>query len=135
MYTHTHTLITSPIIVLDVMMRIKLLKISRAAPLSCCFSPSLECVVQIGVGDGPWDDMNEFDDSLPDRAFDNFQFVEFNAITGSHCDQSVEVQEAQFALQALMEIPDQYQATHLYTCTSCCLMLLCCLIICSVSAD
>lgn len=66
-------------------------------------------IVMIGVGDGPWDDMNEFDDSLPDRAFDNFQFVEFNAITGSHCDQSVEVQEAQFALQALMEIPDQYQ--------------------------
>ena len=97
-------------------------------------------MVQIGVGDGPWDDMNEFDDSLPDRAFDNFQFVEFNAITGSHCDQSVEVQEAQFALQALMEIPDQYQATHLYTWTSgpqefVPLMLLCCLILCSVSTD
>ena len=122
---------------LDAVMRSKELKISRIVPLSLIRALTRVCV-QIGVGDGPWDDMNEFDDSLPDRAFDNFQFVEFNAITGSHCDQSVEVQEAQFALQALMEIPDQYQATDhtkdVWTSRIVALMLLFCLILCSVPA-
>ncbi|CAF0859657.1 unnamed protein product [Adineta ricciae] len=62
-------------------------------------------IVMIGVGDGPWDVMNEFDDSLPARQFDNFQFVNYNSVIQASNDA-----DSDFALHALMEIPSQYAA-------------------------
>ncbi|KAH9646147.1 RING-type domain-containing protein [Citrus sinensis] len=32
-------------------------------------------IVLVGVGDGPWEDMQKFDDKIPAREFDNFQNV------------------------------------------------------------
>lgn len=34
-------------------------------------------IILVGVGDGPWDTMQEFDDNIPARAFDNFQVCEY----------------------------------------------------------
>uniref|UniRef100_A0A6B2LFC1 VWFA domain-containing protein n=1 Tax=Arcella intermedia TaxID=1963864 RepID=A0A6B2LFC1_9EUKA len=62
-------------------------------------------IILIGVGDGPWDRMMEFDDELPQRQFDNFQFVNFNELSTKW-----KGNEVNFAMHALMEIPDQYKA-------------------------
>lgn len=67
-------------------------------------------IVLVGVGDGPWDAMQKFDDNIPDRAFDNFQFVNFTKIMSENKDMSKK--EAAFALAALMEVPIQYKATQ-----------------------
>lgn len=69
-------------------------------------------IIVIGVGDGPWDEMEEYDDGLPQRNFDNFQFVNFNKIV-----QECKIKRKQendfytfFAICALQEIPEQYHA-------------------------
>ena len=64
-------------------------------------------IVLVGVGDGPWKIMHEYDDQLPQRRFDNFQFVEFLEKKSSLFSRD---DEEDFAVQALMEIPDQYRA-------------------------
>ncbi|KAF8024415.1 hypothetical protein BT93_F1566 [Corymbia citriodora subsp. variegata] len=66
-------------------------------------------IVLVGVGDGPWEDMKKFDDKIPTREFDNFQFVNFTATMSKSGSPSEK--ETAFALAALMEIPFQYKAT------------------------
>ena len=59
-------------------------------------------IVMVGVGDGPWEMMEDFDDNLQQsgQRFDNFQFVEFDSVT-----RKARNPQAAFALHALMEIP------------------------------
>jgi hypothetical protein len=64
-------------------------------------------IVMIGVGDGPFEAMEEFDDELPHRLFDNFQFVNYTKIAQLHAGDAAATDEA-FAVAALQEIPDQY---------------------------
>jgi len=61
-------------------------------------------IVMVGVGDGPWDQMEEFDDGLPQRDFDNFQFVQFYDILKRY-----DGSPFAFAVSALQEIPDQFK--------------------------
>lgn len=63
-------------------------------------------IIVVGVGDGPWEMMEEFDDNLPDRDFDNFQFVNFSKVTAENPDKA----DVAFAVAALQEIPEQFKA-------------------------
>jgi len=65
-------------------------------------------IVMVGVGDGPWGEMERYDDELPARVFDNFQFVRFDHL--AHQEEQNEALDARFALDAMMEIPDQFAA-------------------------
>ncbi|XP_015876081.2 E3 ubiquitin-protein ligase RGLG4 [Ziziphus jujuba] len=65
-------------------------------------------IILVGVGDGPWEDMRRFDDKIPAREVDNFQFVNFTEIMNKYTTSAEK--EAAFALAALMEIPFQYKA-------------------------
>lgn len=62
-------------------------------------------ILLVGVGDGPWEQMEDFDDNLPQRRFDNFQFVDFHTTMVRN-----DGNEVVFATQAMMEIPDQFKA-------------------------
>lgn len=61
-------------------------------------------IIAVGVGDGPWTVIEEFDHRLPKRRFDNFRFVDYHRATAKS-----KTPDVAFALQALMEIPDQYR--------------------------
>jgi len=66
-------------------------------------------IIVVGVGDGPWEQMDDFDDGLPQRKFDNFQFVEFD----KHWNREpgdVQRKDTSFAIAALQEIPEQFSA-------------------------
>lgn len=67
-------------------------------------------IICIGVGDGPWDIMNKYDDKLRRRRFDNFQFVEYSTVFGMY--PYLKYKDA-FATHALQAVPSQYKACDL----------------------
>ena len=66
-------------------------------------------IVVVGVGVGPWGQMEKFDDKIKRRQFDNFQFVDYEKCKRKafSCGMNTDVV---FALNALMEIPNQFKA-------------------------
>jgi hypothetical protein len=59
-------------------------------------------IVCIGVGDGPFDDMVNFDDNVAGRV-DIFNFVNYNKVCG---------RDDELMLQVLMEVPDHYYSAQ-----------------------
>jgi E3 ubiquitin-protein ligase RGLG len=76
----------------------------RAIVEASTFPLSIVCV---GVGDGPWEEMERFDDDIPARRFDNFQFVPL-VKTMAEARRSGVPQAEAFALAALMEVPEGF---------------------------
>jgi E3 ubiquitin-protein ligase RGLG len=67
-------------------------------------------IVMVGVGDGPWDIMERYDDDLKSRRFDNFQFVDYNTVFKQYPG---DAKHLAFACHALMEVPAQFNAAKL----------------------
>lgn len=63
-------------------------------------------IIMIGVGDGPWDIMEDFDNKLTQRVFDNFQFVDFHKTK----EANKRFPHAAVARAALSAIPEQFKA-------------------------
>lgn len=66
-------------------------------------------IIAIGVGDCDFSEMKKYDDELPKRKFDNFQFVNYNEIIKDCQTKSLPI-DSTFLVRALQEIPDQYDA-------------------------
>ena len=64
-------------------------------------------IVVVGVGDGPWEQMNEMDEGMPTRVFDNLHFVDFHSVWDSEPGSDA-MKDASFAVAALQEIPSQF---------------------------
>uniref|UniRef100_A0A915CEU5 VWFA domain-containing protein n=1 Tax=Parascaris univalens TaxID=6257 RepID=A0A915CEU5_PARUN len=83
-------------------------KATRKAIVRACQYPL--SIIVVGVGDGPWEMMRIFDESLPKRPWDNFHFVEFEEVMRKAS--SVDSGEVTFAIHSLLEIPDQYNTVR-----------------------
>ncbi len=71
---------------------------SHSTPLS---------IIAVGVGDGPWDEMERFDNDLPDRTFDNFTFVNYEQLK-----HTADGSDLAFVSTALRETPEQFKAAR-----------------------
>ena len=69
-------------------------------------------IVCIGVGDGPWETMMKFDDDIPERRFDNFNFVCLPELERRFKGLSAAQFEAEVARAALIELPDLYSSVR-----------------------
>ena len=61
-------------------------------------------IICVGVGDGPFGVMENFDDVVKKAKFDNFNFVNYFKV----CEGRVENPDIAFACAAMNEIPEQY---------------------------
>jgi hypothetical protein len=64
-------------------------------------------IIVVGLGDGPFEILEEFDDHLPSRVHDNLQFVNATELEAKLA--TVERPDLLLALHLLMEVPEQYR--------------------------
>jgi hypothetical protein len=75
---------------------------TRAAIVAASALPM--AILVVGVGDGHWDEMERFDDELPERKFDNLNFVNFHEMMTKY-----DADLVAFTTEALAELPAQFK--------------------------
>ena len=71
-------------------------------------------IVVIGVGDGPWEEMERFDAGLPGRPWDNFRFCQFDRAVNA-AGTAASDRESCFESNVLQELSDHYEQARTRT--------------------
>lgn len=90
-------------------------KETEQAIVEACAYPL--AIIIVGVGDGDqkaspgyeWSQMDMYDDGLPDRSWDNVQFVPFNRLANTQGKKLSSKEQIAFAVAAMQELPEQFK--------------------------
>lgn len=68
-------------------------------------------IILVGINNNTWDNIDKYDEQIPERRFNNFHFVNFNTVMHNYQNSQITGKwDIAIALYILSKIPEQYNA-------------------------